>query len=64
MQSTKDLLRVIEPLQLQVDILQANIVAIKNDLIRQTEEKSNKTNYFDEPDGYFSSDYFNPGLTR
>ena len=64
MQSTKDLLRVIEPLQLQVDILQANIVAIKNDLIRQTEEKSNKTNYFDESDGYFSSSSFNPGLTR
>ena len=64
MQTTKDLLRVIEPLQLQVDILQANIAAIKNDLIRQTEEKSNKTNYFDESESYFSSSSFNPGLTR
>lgn len=64
MQTTKDWLRVIEPLQLQVDILQANIVAIKNDLIRRTEEKPNKTNYLDEPDGHSISDYFNPGLTR
>jgi len=64
MQTTKDWLKVIEPLQLQVDILQANIVAIKNDLIRRTEEKPNKTNYL--PDGHSISDddYFNPGLTR
>tara|TARA_R110000796_G_scaffold124227_1_gene238663 strand:+ start:727 stop:906 length:180 start_codon:yes stop_codon:yes gene_type:complete len=59
MESTRDLLKVIEPLQLQVDMLQANIVAIKNDLMRQSEQNSNKKNYSDEIDGYF-----NPGLTR
>tara|TARA_R110002096_G_scaffold417166_1_gene620717 strand:- start:17 stop:196 length:180 start_codon:yes stop_codon:yes gene_type:complete len=59
MESTRDLLKVIEPLQLQVDMLQANIVAIKNDLMRQSEQNSNEKNYFDEIDGYF-----NPGLTR
>jgi hypothetical protein len=64
MQSTKDLLSVIEPLQLQVDILQANIAAIKNDLIRRTEKKPNKANDGLLPDAYFDSGYFNPGLTR
>ncbi len=59
MENTRDLLKVIEPLQLQVDMLQANIAAIKNDLMRQSEQNSDKKNYFDEIDGYF-----NPGLTR